>query len=161
MTSPAGLPPPHTRSHGSRGPLARKAVLTGGGPAGWAREPRDPGASPGAPLHVAIPAQPRRGCGKGGRPSPEPWRGRALRPCRPPGTHGTLQPGLGGACNCCTGRAPQNHPPRCREKRTRATPVRPRGPRPAKPGTSWDRKGPRVTFCRRQDTPPPSRVHAV
>lgn len=161
MTSPKGLPPPHTRSHGSHGPLARKAVLTGGGPAGWAREPRDPGASPGAPLHVAIPAQPRRGCGKGGRPSPEPRRGRALSPCRPPGTHGTPQPGLGAPATAAPGGLRRTTHPAAEKSGLVPPPSGHAAPARRSPGTSWDRKGPRVTFCRRQDTPPPSRVHAV
>lgn len=107
------------------------------------------------------PGPAREGVRKGGRQSPGPQRCHALRPRRPPGIHGTPQPGLGGACSCCTARALQSHPPRCREKQTHATPARPHRPRPAEPRTSQDRKGPRVTFCRRQDPPPPSRVHAV
>ena len=70
MTSPTGVPPPHTRSHGSHGPLARKAVLTGGGPAGWAREPRDPQAPAGGAerqlgLPRTWPSRPSRGGGAG------------------------------------------------------------------------------------------------
>lgn len=54
---------------------------------------------------------------------------------RPPARHTRHPPtpGLGGACDGCSARAPQNRPPHCRERQTRATPARPRGPRPAEP----------------------------
>ena len=79
------------------------------------------------------PGPAEEGVREGRAPIPRAAEGPCPEPMPPAGhtRHPATRPR--GACNCCTGRAPQNHPPRCREKRTRATPVRPRGPRPAEP----------------------------
>lgn len=83
----------HTRLPRATGedsrPHRRGPCRLGSGTAGSPGPNGRSGASDGAPHHVAVPAQPRRGCGKGECPSPEPWRGQALWPGRPPGTHGT------------------------------------------------------------------------
>lgn len=110
--------------------------------------------SDGAPHHVAVPAQPRRGCGKGARPSLSHGGagpcGQAAR-----GAH-TAPPtrGLGGwaATAASQGLRRTAHP---MAKKVRLAPPPPGGaPAPAGPP-----KAP-VTFCRRQDLPPPSGVHA-